>query len=208
MAGPGVSAPQSASAGALSSAPPHNAIIGRSPRSGCKARRPATARRFPPVPVRRGARVVHRRLVVADDCLVTSYVTMGQRAIWAAKGTPFIQHGGDRKSSKAKSSSKLELDWPLVTRSRLSEARVILQHAPYNRQAQNVEAERQVDRRIVRRQKCKHFALFADALIATARSASEPSARLASCSLRWRRRRSGRSRETTRGAVIVPRCYH
>ena len=57
-------------------------------------------------------------------------LTMGQRAIWAAKATPVAQRGGDRKS-KERSSSKLQLDrFPMVTKDRLSQARTILRYTP------------------------------------------------------------------------------
>jgi hypothetical protein len=53
-------------------------------------------------------------------------ITMGQRAIWAAKAVPYGRGGPGR----GKKNSKLEIFFPMVTPSRLSEARVILEFAP------------------------------------------------------------------------------
>jgi len=56
-------------------------------------------------------------------------MTMGQRAIWAAKALPYVQHGGDRRSAKAQSSLESK-HVPMVSKSYLSQARVVLEHAP------------------------------------------------------------------------------
>lgn len=58
-------------------------------------------------------------------------LTKGQLAIVAAKASPKAeQRGGDRKSPGAQSTFKMKIDFPMVSDRDLSQARVIVEHAP------------------------------------------------------------------------------